>query len=351
MSNKLLRRQFRIGLVCLLLCSCFVTAGHKEKLCELAKQGQLSDELISVYYQYALGNAKEKIPTSKEFWSWLSRNKVIERGLLVGLDPEYNPHVVTNLQELRKKFGTKVEQYPHLALAFSFVYGAAKDKSIRHHWIRWVNVASRKVPSCRESFGYYMDNKDKMVYRLNELSWPMLLYVADNDVPLAERQWVLDRYAGRPITKLGRLHNEPVYRTGTSPVEIPKILQEGATCYRLAYFSYSVLKSLGVPAYKIGGPGHVYEGWIVKGEKLTAKIGESLGLRNGSVLCPLTRKIGREYEIRLLTSAIGLSYERYLKSKIACYAYKILPADSKKKAVGLLEAAMKNNPYVIESWL
>jgi len=211
------------------------SVGHKEKLCELALKGQLSEELISEFYQYALANAKKQIPAPDEFWKWLAKNKELQRGLLVGLHPEYNSHVIEHLQELRSTFVSEVEQYPHLALSFAFVYGATKGETIRAPWMSWV-AKSREVPSCSESFAYYINNQDKMLYSLNQLPWPLLLYVADNDVPLSERQWVLSRYAGRSIDGLGRLHTEPDYVKGArakkraklagAPMALPRIMSD-----------------------------------------------------------------------------------------------------------------------------
>jgi hypothetical protein len=360
MDDKFLRRQFRIGLVCLFLCSCFVTAGHKEKLCELAKKGQLSDELILEYYQYALGNAKKQIPAPDEFWDWLSRNKQIERGLLVGLNPEYNPHVVTNLQELRKKFGTKVDRYPHLALAFSFVYGAAKGKTIRAPWMGWVSK-NRPVPSCSESFAYYVNNKDKLLYPLNRLPWPLMSYVADNDVPLTERQWVLDRYKDRLLDTLSRLHVELEYIYGArakklvkmegAPMSLPRLMSSGGVCSHQAYYASASLKCLGVPSVRLLERKHAFEGWVVGKEKLKVKVGAAYGNRkDGYFLCPLTRTKLKEYEFKLLVSSIDFSYDRYMKSKIACRVFDMLDANSKKDAMGLLEASIKANPYMTESW-
>ncbi len=374
MVKNTLTRQFHISLICLLLLSLLfhgvclgsassaATAGHTEnKLCELALKGQLSNELISEFYQYALNNAKEQIQAPDEFWDWLAKNKELQQGLLVGLHPDYNPHVVKNLQELRRAFGAKVEQYPQLALAFSFIYGAAKEDSIRRQGLSsWVGK-NRDVPTCVESFGYYINNKDILLYPLNQLPWPLMLNVADNDVPLSERQWVLDRYKGRSLDSLGRLHSEPKYVKGAyakkrkkldgAPMSLPRIISDGGVCSQLSYYASRVLKCFGVPSVRLLERAHAFEGWVTGDEKLKVKVGAAYGGRkNGYFFCPLTRDKHYEYEFKLLVSAIDLSYDRYLKSIIACHVFKMLPDDSKKQAMGLLEAAIKTNPYVVEPW-
>ena len=330
------------------------------KLCELASKGQITDELISEFYKYAQAKAKKQIKAPNEFWNWLGKNKELQQGLLVGLHPGYNPHVITTLRGLRKKFGAEVELYPHLALAFSFVYGAAKGKTIRAPWVGWV-AKNRPVPACNDSFAYYLKNKDKMLFPLDRLQWPLMLYVADNDVPLSERQWVLDRYKDHSLDSLVDLHNEPEYVTGAhakkraklegTPMALPRIISDGGVSSQLSYYANRTLKCLGVPSVRLLGRAHAFEGWVAGDEKLKTIVGADYGGRkDGTFFCPLARNIHKEYEFKLLVAAIDLSYEGYLKSKIACHVFKIVPNDSKKNAMRLLKAAIKNNPYALDPW-
>lgn len=336
--------------------NCFVLAkvpvegeSPEKKLCELAATGELSDELVSQFYRYALKNAKEKIPASEEFWLWLARNKEIEQGLLVGLHPNYNPGVVKRLQELKDTFGTQVEQYPHLALAFAFVFGAAKDKSIKSPWVHWT-VKDRPVPTCCESFAYYVKNKDKMLFPIDRLPWPLMIYVADNDIPLSERQWVLSKYGNLTMNKLGGLHTAPPYVSRTHAHSLPTILNEGGVCYKQAYYASRVMKSLGVPSVKMHVREHVYEGWITEKDKLYAHVGAAYGYGNGVFFCPLTRTKPKQYEFQFIVSAMNHSYDKYLKSKIASYVFALLPDETKIESLRLIEAGVHINPYVIDAW-
>ncbi len=355
-------RKFRVALALLLVLELSLygfcrgsdlmtgNTGNTERLFELAKEGQLSGELVSEFHKYARMNAKAKIQAPDEFWGWLAKNQEIERGLLVGLHPGYNPDVIKHLQQLRKAFGTQVEQYPHLALAFSFVYGAAKDKTIRSAWLKWT-AEGRPVPSCTDSFAYYLENKDKMLCSLDQFPWPLMIYVADNDIPLSERQWVLNRHKKISTKTLGRLHTVPPYIKGTYVQSLPSICRKGGVCYKQAYYASRVMKCFGVPSYKIHVLEHIYEGWAIKDRQFKSGIGGSYGCHNGDFLCPLTRKILKQYRFRMLVSSINHSYDQYLNSKIACHVFKMLPASSKKQAIKLLEASIKHNPYVVDAWL
>jgi hypothetical protein len=373
MLNYVLARQHGFNLICLLTFNLLLlgfshgaaltkeNSANTEKLCVLAAEGQLSEALICRFYEYALENAKEKIQAPDEFWKWLANNKTMQCGLLVGLHPDYNPDVIKHLQELRKTCGSQVERFPHLALAFSFVYGAAKGQTIRAPWLDWVSK-NREVPSCCESFTYYVENKDKMLYPLDKLPWPLMLYIANNDVPISERQWVLSHNKGHTLDDLAGLHNEPEYVKGAfarkvvalegASMALPRILSDGGVCSQLAYYASRTFKCLGVPSVRLQERYHAFEGWVAGNQTLEVKIGAAYDNRkNGYFFCPLTREKHYEYEFKLLVSSVNLSYERYLKSKIACHVFGLLPDVSKKKAMGLLDASIKTNPYVVESWL
>lgn len=171
-------KQLHISLFCLLGFSLFLhgfcvgtesvdddVAVLEKRLCELGAKAELSDELITQFYVYAFKRAKKEIPASDDFWKWVAGNEAIRSGLFVGLHPNYNPDVIKHLQELKNTYSAEVDQYPQLALAFAFVFGAAKDKSIKSPWVRWT-VKDRPVPTCCESFAYYVKNKDKMLFPL-----------------------------------------------------------------------------------------------------------------------------------------------------------------------------------------
>ena len=336
-----------------------VSAG--ERLRELGRRGELSDELVAEFYRYSFERAKEEIVASDEFWDWVAGNDVIRQGLLVGLYPDYNAEVVRYLSELRKEFGGEVERYAHLALAFGFVYGAAKDGCVRSEGLdSWVGKG-RAVPSCVESFRYYIENRGRMTYSISTFSWPLLLYVADIDVPLAERDWALGRYGKLRIDKLSKLHGEIKYVAGASakkrgamagtPMALPRLMRDGGVCSQQSYYASSVMKCLGVPAVRFTVPDHAYEGWVDKGRNgIKVEVGTNLGRRNADYFCPKKREMLKEYRFGMLADAVNRSYDGYLRGIIACHVFGMLSEEDKVQGAGLLTSAIEGNRYVDGVW-
>lgn len=164
-----------------------------------------------------------------------------------------------------------------------------------------------------------------MLIPLDQLPWPLMLYVADNDIPLTERQWVLNRYPNLSIKDLSGLHTAPPYVPGTHAHSLPIIRQKGGICYKQTYYASRVMKCLGIPSFKIHVAEHIYEGWVIGSDKLTVKIGGAYGYANGSFFCPLTRTKPKQHQFKLIVSAINRSYDRYCTSKIASYVFALLP--------------------------
>ena len=242
-----------------------------QKVCEVASQGELSESLLMQFFIYAEHRARQTGQGSHDFWNWLTSCENIRRGMLAGLHPDYDPNVIACFSRLHAEHTPHVDRYPDLALAFAFVYGAAGNQSIRAPWITWT-AKGRDVPSCDESFNYYMRNADKMLYPLDKLPWPLLLYIADNDIPIAERQWVLSHYHGRPLNTLKRIHDDPKYMEDAKikkilnnpgySMALPRILADGGVCSQQAYYASRVFKSLGVPAVRLLQTNHAYEAWL-----------------------------------------------------------------------------------------
>jgi len=264
--------------------------------------------------------------------------------------------VIPCLWELKKTYGRQFDQFRHLGLAFAFVYGQAKGETIRADWMDWV-AAGRPVPSCSESFGYYLQHQGEMLYALDILPWPLLLHIADNDVPMAEREWALRHYRDRSLESLGRIHSDPKYITGdrartytevSGAMAIPAILQRGGVCSQQAYYASGVFKCLGVPSVRLLERWHAYEGWLAGERPYHVLYGGTGGRKNGYFLCPLTRKRKIQYEFAMLAAAMNLSYERYRNSLAACHIF-LLQAE-KAHYLTLLNQALEENPYCTEAW-
>ena len=350
-----------LGFMILLGGTAGVSAGRgteKDALIGLAVKGELSERLIESFYRYAEEQARENIGAPEEFWVWVDGDALFRRELLTGLHPDYHPAVIERLRELRKIYGERLDRYRHLALAFAFVYGNAPDGAIRDQWLDWV-AAGRAVPSCGDSFGFYVEHSSQLLYPPGSLPWPLLLYVADNDAPIAERQWAMEHYQGRSLESLSRIHSDPPYVNGdyarqytktAGAMALDAILERGGVCSQQGYYASRVFKSLGVPSVRLLERMHAYEAWIGGELDYQVKIGGANGRKNGFYMCPLRRTRRIQYEFAMLADALKVSYDSYLDAAAVCHIYRLVPEAGRKDCVPLLEKALAKNLYCADVW-
>lgn len=329
-----------------------------------AVKGKLTPEVIELYYRYAEQCARAAAPADKvtdDFWKWFAAKGAVREGILAGMDCSHAGRIIGCLAELRSEFKGDVDRYWQLAIAFSLVYGRAGDESIRQ-W-DWV-AKGRPAPGMIESFRYYMTHKSRMLFPLQTTPWPLLVHVADIDVPIAERKWVLSKYRGRSLKSLDRIHSDPRYiheggggvgkmsEKAAVPFALDKILQDGGVCSQKAYYAASVLKSLGVPAFRLVGEAHAWEGWALPGKRnqYTLVYGPAVGRQRGSMKCPLKRLAVQQHEVEMRAAAMSESYSGYLMARIAAAAYALVPQDRRAQASGLLWSALSRNGHCVEVW-
>ena len=336
----------------------------RDALVAEAVKGELTRKVSELYYRYAGQVARTAAPADKvadDFWKWFDASPTIREGILAGVDCAYAGYVINRLAELRCEFGDGVDRYPQLAIAFALVYGRAADESIRlsiHGKPR--DAGGRPVPSMVESFRYYTDHTEEMLFPLRKTPWPLLAHVADNDVPIIEREWVLTKYRGRSAESLCRLHSDPDYvkKTGVSsvsrkegtPVTLSMIYEYGGVCLQLSSYATGVLKSLGVPSFRLVGRGHAWEGLVLPGKPYTMRFPANLGRPSGRLNCPLTRTQIRQHEVAMLAAAMSESFTGYLAARIAAAAYAMVPEKGRGQASELLWAALSRNHHCTEVW-
>ncbi len=339
----------------LTLCHCVIARDYD--------QDYFSDSLVSDYTAYAECQIKHN-PNHTQLWNWLEQVPAIKQGLLAAMYPGFHPEVLACLDRLYRHDETHVEQYPHLALAFSLVYGAANGQDFRPDYLQWWVSQNRDVPALEDSFEFYIQHRDKMLYSLNTFSWPLLLYVVDNDIPLDERDWVLDHYAGESLDNLDGIYGHIKHNGGAEaytraqsqapgvPMALNQIFADGGVCSQQAYYSSRVFKSFGVPSVRLLQPGHSFMTWVCGGTRLRTNYGGDHSSRKNEFFFNPNKRIDQKgYEFQMLVSAINLSSERYLKSEIAAIVFDTLPGDSKKQAQALLDLAIEKNRYVAHVWL
>ncbi|MBM4018835.1 MAG: hypothetical protein FJ288_10980, partial [Planctomycetes bacterium] len=237
----------------------------QERLVAEAQKGRLTDPLLAQFKAFAAAVAHERLKAAglgDDFWNWLAANKDLRDPLLVALYPKYDPEVFRCLETLRAKFADQAAAYPHLAVAFALVYGRAAGKSVRGPEVYFVEKG-RSVPSMEESFVWYLKNERSMKMPLRTTPWPLLVFVADNDLPLDERAWALGRYGAAQQGTWTKIYYDVPYdysqvnqpRESDRVWTLQTIQAVGGVCMHQAYYASRVLKCLGVPAMYDRGEG------------------------------------------------------------------------------------------------
>jgi len=326
-------------------------------LLEKIGAGTLTNEVLALFKQYADARARERFVPAivpEDFWTWVASDKFVHDALLVELYPKYEPGIPAALKALRDRFGKDLESHKQLALAFAVVHGRAPKKK-----------GGDAAPSCEESFGWYLKHESQMKVSLKTTPWLLLAFVADNKVSIAERQWALENYGAARALK--KIYYDVPYdmskvtgpgRIAGHPYTLPNIRSYGGVCSDRAYFAAHVLKSMGVPSMSDVGEGqrggHAWLAWV-------GRQGQGVDLLfsgrfdydkyyRGLVQSPVERKRILDREVQLLTAAISRSYNGLLDARFACHLYDMCPADSRKSAVGLLDGAIRRNPYCPGIW-
>jgi len=339
-----------------------------------AAKGRLTGPLLDLYRDYTSARFREAhVPDrlAEPFWEWLLEREDLRDAVLFGMEPEREAdlRVLDRLAALRKAFPEQVEAYPHLAFAFAVVYGRAGGRSIREPHLRFV-AKGRKVPSMADSFQDYVAHAGEMKMPLNRTLWPLLIHVADNDLPLQERDWVRRRYGSTPIGKLGHIYYDLEYdddtrrghaKIGDRPKTMPNLLTYGGVCADRAYFASRVAKTFGVPAmYDVGAGERGGHAWLAHlGPRPGRKKGMDLLFTGrfdydryytGTVYDPGTGKHILDREVQLKVAAMMQSYWGHLEALAACRLYRLHEGEARGKVTGLLEAAVKRNPYCDAPW-
>lgn len=337
------------------------------RVTELAAKGKFSPELADSFIRLADARAREALvpaTVSEEFWKWLAANKTAHRALLIDGWPDYGADKATvfrNLETLYKEFPKQIDHLTDLALAFALVHARAGSKPVSAGWTR--KARPGPTPGLVESFGWYVENEARMLYPIARLPWPLLVYVADNDVTLAERRWVLSQYGKITPARFNSLRGDfPFGMSHVPEVEkdysLENIRRTGGVCLDQGYYVSRILKTLGVPAMYVRnrvGSIHAWPTWIdVQRGQFGMPEGDG-GIYGGNLWCPTTRGNLHDCEVELLAAAMNHSAEGYADVAAACCVFSMLAASEEagkadKAADMLLDALKLRNPYLAEGW-
>jgi len=341
----------------------------RAKVLALARQAKLTDEVIELFKQYSLALAKERLAkaVAADFWPWLAQSKEMQEGLVLGLYPGYDSKVVAQLDTLRKRFGAGVDSHPALALAFAFDWAHKRADGMCCGSLPAHLRKDRKFTTMEESFAYYLKFENAMKYSLKSTPWQLLVHVADNEVPIWERLWVLSMYGEFGFNRFRGMYYKPPYdfdmlrgqpKMGSLPWTLANIEKIGGVCVERAYFASRVFKCLGVPSFMDSGEGarggHAWVAYAAphlgRLELLYAGRFDFDKYYVGTTFCPCSAKELLDRETELLVAACSHSPRGYNDACVACHIYGLFPKEERVKTVGLLEQAIERNPYCALVW-
>jgi hypothetical protein len=333
-----------------------------------ALKGKLTDGLIAEFKDFAAAMAWPKLKAagvSEEFWTWLSSHKELRDPLVVVLFPRFEPNVFKCLEALKAKHGDQVKAYHHLALAMALAYGRAGYRGLRAPDVRFADKG-REVPSIEDSFGWYLKNERAMKMPLKTTPWPILLYVADNDLPLEERAWALQRYGSALPGAFGKIYYDVAYNDSLisqrgdpdSVWTLSTILSRGGICMHRGYYASRVLKSFGVPSIYDRGEGerggHAWVAWVGRERESVALLFSGRfdydRYYTGVMYDPLLRADALDRDLELKAVAIARSYPGWLDAMSAFCIAQVIQEENCPKALNLLEGAVQRNPYCDMPW-
>ncbi|HUU43722.1 MAG TPA: hypothetical protein VMY39_04510 [Planctomycetota bacterium] len=358
-------------------------AALKAEVTKLAAAGRLTAPLIKRYkdyvWQQTRENAGDAVPEA--FWTWAGADPAVRDGLILALLPDGNPDIVKRLWELKQTFGDRTDEYAQLAIAFAVVYGRAGDKS------PWMHIADytkeylrddRKPPTMTESFRYYLDHARAMRFPLRKTPWPLLVYVADNEIPIEERLWAIRNYGRRPDKGMERISGDVPYRPdrrtdqwarGDLPPTLENLRDCGGVCAENSYFAGRVYKSLGIPAVVEVGVDfrhscHAWVNWVGFKTKRYSTDGEGYllsGIGTGMegsdrelfvssrTYSPILLKTVPCGDVGLIVAAVRHSYPRHIEAEIGCAIYETIEGDARTRT-HLLEDSIARSPSCARAW-
>jgi len=320
----------------------------------------LSDGLIATFLQYVESRLESGPGSALDVCRpWLERNPLLRKSLLVGLHPNVNPKVLACLRRLVERHEKDVQSFPHLALAFAFAWSAGPGSEPARYraeesWTR----GRGPIPSMEESFSHYVRNAGRMKASLARTPWPLLVTVAANDAPLAEREWVLARYRGVHVADLtadfgGRPAADP--RLDTLPLTLANLTEYGGGATVNTQRAVSVARSLGLPASPALSGGHCWPVWLIQdGPAFGMQRAGDRGHLDGVIPDPTGDRTLDEEHLALLARALAHSFEGYLDATIAVAVYELrrsTPGSFHESATRLLDEAIARNPYLARPWL
>ena len=212
--------------------------------------------------------------------AWFDARPKFRERFLLALDPFEDdlPNAARVALRLHEKFPKDCETFENLLLAFAVVW----DNEPLLRVLNTMNIPELdpetvKICSAEEAFGWYVNNQPRLCPWFKTTPWRLLLYVAADTTPLAEREWIFNKYHVFR-SNLGTVYSELVYdesklkddagKLAGREYTLANLKQYGGVCRDQAYYARAVCAAFGLPAYMASATGnaalrHAWVGWVV----------------------------------------------------------------------------------------
>ena len=291
---------------------------------------------------------RENAGAKRDLAAWLVAHPTFAEKFLQTIVPRDRPEkALSVLTSLHSRYGDKLLRHGDLPLAFAVV---------------WDSFAPKQC-DLLSSYDYYVSGRRHMIFDFRKLPCFLLKFVVDTPTSLDERAWAVRRYGKRH--NIGKVFFDVPYdiwslkgypkKIKSHPYTLPNLVEYGGVCVDQAYFAANVAKSLGVPAARIGGVGerggHAwvgYVGWDGKHYVWNLNTGRyaSDHYYVGRTRDPQTRRRITDHTLALDSVSANIGWPRVTDAQNYLeLARRTLARQEDKRAVHLLDLAIKRNPY------
>ncbi len=263
----------------------------------------------------------------------------------------------------------RLKQYVHLAVAIAVVYDQPRRFYRELEWVTYLVERSQFPASVspEDIYEYYTNppRSHNFVFDPDDLPWPMLVYIIDNQVNASDRRWahqsrsssISSLYSG--VEYDYDKQDEKIANLGDRPYTLQNIQEYGGVCADQAYFASRAGKTFGIPAMvacgknRYGGS-HAWVGYLVmsRGKAHLEFTGRYFNdhYYTGSVACPQTGQMLLDRHVAMMFDGMSVSYPSYQRSRVLFRMAEIMRPSQPTESLVITEYALINNPYLPEGW-
>ena len=316
-----------------------IPALSPEDLAIVLKKGKLKAEpLIEQFVERVQAHYVIEGIVPESLVTWFSKHPEIAREFWLALDPQYDDIAAACdiFETLRARDEKTLEQFHQLAIAMAVVHDSPDAMVSSRYSLIWAVTEEQwpDLPEWMEIWDHFTSKKNQrmMLMPSNKLVWPLLVHIADLDLPTTERNWASKKYLGK--RELGSTYQEIDYdydklntrqpKLGTRDYTLLNLLTYGGVCVDQAHYSSRVMKNFGLPAAKVsgygryGGIGHAWTGYLEVGRKIRFVFtGRYFGdyYYSGDIFDPQTRTVTKDREVAMLLDGALNHYGKYTQAR------------------------------------